>query len=293
MVAISNVLELKNIKENREVDLAILQQAEKTKKMYEGDYNRFFKYCMKGNREPSFKSLEKYLYRTVTKDRLKLSTFNRRAAAVSYYLINVLDQTLTNEQLKRIQLIRQLYNDEEYRELKLMKGQSAQPKEEMLQLIEKLEVRAKAICLFNLVTACRPSEMISIQLKYIDLEARTVQVYIQKQKIWKVKRITLQTVLAIKEYIAAYKLNNDDYFVGKVNRHNQYTSKKISEVAYRESIKKWLGVAPYTLRKTQISAMHAAGADLATIAKQSGHKSLQTINEHYLEVDDVTLDKFL
>ncbi|MGE7949555.1 tyrosine-type recombinase/integrase [Lysinibacillus sp. NPDC093688] len=56
---------------------------------------------------------------------------------------------------------------------------------------------------------------------------------------------------------------------------------------------KWLGFAPYTLRKTQISAMHEAGADLATIAKQSGHKNLETINKHYLSVNDRTIDKFL
>ncbi|WP_342598611.1 tyrosine-type recombinase/integrase [Psychrobacillus sp. FSL H8-0483] len=48
-----------------------------------------------------------------------------------------------------------------------------------------------------------------------------------------------------------------------------------------------------TLRKTQITAMHEAGADLATIAKQSGHKNLETINKHYLEVSDRTVYKYL
>ncbi|OXS74011.1 hypothetical protein B1B04_10380 [Lysinibacillus sp. KCTC 33748] len=293
MEAVSKVLELKNIMENREVDFAILQQEKKTKEMYKGDYNRFLKYCMKENREPSFESLEKYLYRTVTKDLLKLSTFNRRAAGITYYLLNELNHTLTNDQLKRIQLIRQMYDNEEYRDQKLMRGQSAQPKEEIMHLIEKLDVRAKAICLFNLVTASRPSEMITVQLKHINLEKREVSVYIQKQKVWKIKRLTLQCALVIKEYIAAFNLMSEDYLVGRVNRYQQYTSVKISDVAYRESIKKWLGFAPYTLRKTQISAMHEAGADLATIAKQSGHKSLQTINEHYLEVNNTTIDKYL
>ena len=39
--------------------------------------------------------------------------------------------------------------------------------------------------------------------------------------------------------------------------------------------------------------MYENGADITTIAKQSGHKSLETITKHYLEVNDTTVDKFL
>ncbi|GIN93691.1 hypothetical protein J22TS1_47420 [Siminovitchia terrae] len=53
------------------------------------------------------------------------------------------------------------------------------------------------------------------------------------------------------------------------------------------------GYAPYNFRKTQVLSMHAAGADLSTIAKQTGHKSLETIDKHYLEVSDPTVDKYL
>jgi len=38
-------------------------------------------------------------------------------------------------------------------------------------------------------------------------------------------------------------------------------------------------------------AMHAAGADLPTIAKQTGHKSLETLVQHYLTVSETTNDK--
>lgn len=55
----------------------------------------------------------------------------------------------------------------------------------------------------------------------------------------------------------------------------------------------WLGIAPYVLRKTQITSMHNKNTDLATIAKQTGHKSLQTINEHFLHIDNKDLEKFL
>ncbi|KAB0443273.1 hypothetical protein CH314_06445 [Lysinibacillus fusiformis] len=39
--------------------------------------------------------------------------------------------------------------------------------------------------------------------------------------------------------------------------------------------------------------MHEAGADLAIIAKQSGHKNLETTNKHFLSVNDRTINEFL
>lgn len=199
----------------------------------------------------------------------------------------------TAEQAQRIALLRQMYNNDEHAEQKRIQGQVAQPKDEVMSMINKLDVRAKAIALFNLITACRPSEMIAVQIKHIDLNNRSVSVYMKKQKEWKTKRLTLECVNAIRDYIKAYGLKENDFLVGKVDKHNNYTSVEISDVAYRKAIHKWLGFAPYTLRKTQITAMHENGADIATIAKQSGHKSLETITKHYLEVNDTTVDKFL
>lgn len=67
----------------------------------------------------------------------------------------------------------------------------------------------------------------------------------------------------------------------------------ISERSYNRLIHEWLGFAPYTLRKTQITSMHNKNADLVTIARQSGHKSLQTIAQHYLELDSDLLENYL
>ena len=293
MIEKSNIYELKTLIEDRAVDAAIDEQNEKALKMYAGDFKRFTLYCEQTNRSLTFESLEKYLYKTIVEDRLKLSTFNRRAAAVSYYLKNKFHFEVSSEQNKRIMLIRKMYDDEENIELKLMKGQKSKNKVEVIDEINRLEPRAKAIALVNLVTACRPSEMVRIKFKHIDLDNSEIDIYMKKQKTWITKRITLQVVNALKEYRGLYDLKEDDYLVGHVDKHNNYKSSQISETAYRKAIQKWLKFAPYTLRKTQISAMHLAGADLATIAKQSGHKSLQTINEHYLDVSKNSIDKYL
>lgn len=286
------VVALTEMIEARKVDAKIQAQVAKKSEMYAGDFKRFQQYTQQAGVTVSFAGLESYLVHTIEQG-LKLNTFNRRVASVKHFLVHECGLVEIDEQKQRIASLRQLYNDKAHVEQKQVSGQVAQPKDEVLALIEKLDVRAKAIALFNLVTACRPSEMVTVQLKHIDLKNRSVKVYLKKQKEWHTKRLTLEAVNAIREYVAAYSLESDSYLVGKVNKGNKYTSVEVSDIAYRKSIHKWLGFAPYTLRKTQVSAMHEAGADLATIAKQSGHKNLETINKHYLSVNDKTVDRYI
>lgn len=47
----------------------------------------------------------------------------------------------------------------------------------------------------------------------------------------------------------------------------------------RELMDRATGLTGYNFRKTQVSHMHEKGADLSTIAKQTGHKSLQTLSK--------------
>lgn len=286
------LIQVQSLVKNKEVNEAVQEQIDKKSKMYEGDFNRFMQYAEQEDLPMSFETLASYLLYTVESG-LKLSTFNKRSAGIKHFLVNHYGLIETEDQSKRIALLRQKYNDIDYAKQKLIKGQSAQSKVEVMALIEKLDTRAKAIALFNLITACRPSEMINIKIEDIDLDNCSVNVYMLKQSDWQSKRLTLECVNAVRAYIKEYGLTKGDYLVGKVDKHNKYHNTKISDTAYRKSIHKWLGFAPYTLRKTQISAMHEAGADLATIAKQSGHKNLETINKHYLSVNDKTVDKFL
>lgn len=288
----AEVVNVQKLHDDIETERAIQSQIDKKLKMYSGDFKRFEEYCNEQKRLINFESLEKYLFHTIQTGK-KLSTFNRRAAGVKYYLINQYSILETEQQSQRISQLRSMYNNQEYSEQKLMNGQSPQNKNEVMYLIDKLDTRAKAIALVNLITANRPSEMISLQIKHFNLKNKSVNVYMQKQKEWKVKRLTLECINAIRAYITKYQLSKNDFFVGKVDKHHNYTSVKISDTAYRKTIQKWLGFAPYTLRKTQITAMHEAGADIATIAKQSGHKSLETISKHYLEVHNTTIDKYL
>lgn len=284
---------------NMKVNATIEKVIEQKKEVYRPDFERFIRFCEVEQREPSFDAMEKYLHESIVEQGVKYSTFNRRAAGIQYYLKDVLNLEQTPEHQKRIQIIRQLYNTEDYLRLKPMRGVRAERQEEVLSIInkydtnKKADIRKRAICFVNLITANRPSEMVRLKVSDFDLENRTVLVMLKKQGEMKEKRLTLECVKAVEKYLQISQLSDDDYFVGAADRWGNYKNRMITERSYNRLIHEWLGFAPYTLRKTQITHMHRKKADLATISKQSGHKSLQIITQHYLEVDNADVEKYL
>ena len=70
----------------------------------------------------------------------------------------------TEEEKKRLQIIRQLYNTEKYLRLKPMRGVKAEKQDEVLALIntydtnKQADIRKRAICFVNLITANRAPE---------------------------------------------------------------------------------------------------------------------------------------
>lgn len=266
---------------------------------YQSDFKQFQTFCDEYLLKLDFESLELYLHYLITQQQVRLSTFNRHLAGVKYWLVHEHGFQFTLEHDTSIKLLRGLYNQEEYMRLKPMRGKRAEKQSDVLRLIDrydtdkKSDIRKRAICLVNLITANRPSEMVRLKVSDFDLENRTVQVMMVKQGEMKEKRLTLECVQAIKNYIVSCELISDDYFVGAADKWGNHTSRQISEVSYNQAIHSWLGFAPYTFRKTQITTMYQKGADIPTIAKQSGHKSHQTIMEHYIKLKSDDVDEFL
>nr|WP_197494702.1 site-specific integrase [Solibacillus silvestris] len=294
-----SVIPLNKFKTDFEVEESITQVMQRKKDMYYPDYKKFVSFCESEYRKLDFDSLEKYLHKLITVNGIKYSTFNRRAAGITFYLSSVLNLEQSTLQKKRLQIMRQLYSTEEYLRLKPMQGVRAEKQEEVIALInrfdtnDKIDIRKRAICYLNLITANRPSEMVRIRVSDIDIANRKVLVMLKKQGEMKEKILTLDCIKAVEKYIKVFGLKGENYLVGSADRWGTYKSNKISERSYNRLIHNWLGMAPYVLRKTQITSMHIKKADLATIAKQSGHKSLQTITEHYLEVNSADIDKYL
>lgn len=209
---------------NMKVNATIEKVIEQKKEVYRPDFERFIRFCEVEQREPSFDAMEKYLHESIVEQGVKYSTFNRRAAGIQYYLKDVLNLEQTTEQQKRIQIIRQLYNTEDYLRLKPMRGVRAERQEEVLSIInkydtnKKADIRKRAICFVNLITANRPSEMVRLKVSDFDLENRTVLVMLKKQGEMKEKRLTLECVKAVQKYVQSFQLSDDDYFVGAADR---------------------------------------------------------------------------
>lgn len=287
--------DFENRKRHLDRDNHLLEKENEIPERYSGDIKRFITFCNRTDQNEVPNAMLDYMYRSLMEERVKLTTWERRLAAIKKYLSVKygFDFQTEVEIMKAIYNMRKIYKEEQNTDLTKMEGKYPVDKEELLEKINGLDTREKAICLINLVTANRPNEMVRMKIKDFHLELGSVSVYLKKQKQWHDKRLTLDAIKAVEDYIKKYDLKDDDYFVGHVLKNGVYESKEISDTAYRKNIKKWINLSPYNFRKTQVSSMHVAGADLSTIAKQTGHTSIKTLDNHYLNVADATVDKFL
>lgn len=299
-MGLKNVVGIESL-ETRKRHLAlenlVEEKSKEIKKGYVGEIRRFVEYCKETNQPDNVKAMLDYLYVSIVDLKAKKTTWELRLVAIRRHLIvtHDVDFNAYPEVATTLKALRELYKEEQHADQIRLQGKSAVDKPELMDAINDLPIREKAICLVNLITASRPSEMVRMKVKHFNLEARSVQVYLKKQKDWHDKRLTQEVIKAVRDYIRKYKLKEDDYFVGRFNfrKSGIYESVEISEIGYTKALQRWTGWTAYNFRKTQVLAMHEAGADLPTIAKQTGHKSLETIANHYLSVSDSTIDKYL
>lgn len=222
---------LQQYKMQQQKDETIQAMKKKKLDMYKPDFNIFHGFCEKNFLAVNFDSLELYLHELITQQQARLSTFNRRFAGVKYWLIHEYGLQMTVGQESGVKMLRALYNEEDYLRLKSMRGIRAEKQTDVLRLIDrydtnkKSDIRKRAICLVNLITANRPSEMVRLKVGDFDLENRTVQVMMVKQGEMKEKRLTLECVQAVKNYIVACELIADDYFVGAADKWGNHTSR--------------------------------------------------------------------
>jgi len=295
---LDNVLKVSDFENKRrflEIEKEIEERRNKISDGYKSDINQYKNYCVKTSQSENLSSFVNFLFYSVKEARVKKTTWEKRLTALRRYFTVVYKTNFKNEEavMQDVSIIRSFYNDEENKNLKRIEGKRRVNKDGLLEIINKLPSREKAICLVNLVTTNRPSEMVRIKIGDFDLEDNSLGVYLKKQDVIHEKRLTQEVVKAVGEYIKEYDLKIDDYFVGRIYRGGRYESTQVSEEAYRKLLTRTTGLTGYNFRKTQVSFMHEQGADLSTIAKQTGHQSLQTISNHYLNVSDRTIDKYL
>ncbi|MDJ0333440.1 tyrosine-type recombinase/integrase [Planococcus sp. S3-L1] len=278
---------------NRKIHIE--KKMEEIPRQYDGDICRYKKYCSSTGQIVGTEAMLDYLYISLIEQKVKKTTWERRLAAIRKYLsvIHRIEFKAEAKVAYELSAMRKMYREDRYAHLLQVRGKSAVDKKELMDILNSLPIRAKAICLVNLVTANRPNEMVRLRVRDFDLKNRSVHVYLKKQKRWHIKRLTPEVINAIELYIREYYLQPNDYFVGRAYKNGRYESTAISEIGYGKALQRWTGLTGYNFRKSQVVAMHAAGADLPTIAQQTGHQSIETLMQHYLTVSKITIDKYL
>lgn len=273
----------------------IEKKMEEIPKQYEGDIRRYKEYCCITDQIIGPEAMLDYLYISLTEQQVKKTTWERRLAALRKYLSVIHGIEFKREVRVAYELsaMRKMYREDQHAHLLQVHGKSAIDKKQLMAILNRLPMRERTICLVNLVTANRPNEMVRLRIRDFDLKNRSVHVYLKKQKRWHTKRLTPEVTAAVESYIRDYNLELDDYFVGRVYKGGRYESKEISEIGYYKALQRWTGLTGYNFRKSQVMAMHAAGADLPTIAKQTGHQSLETLSQYYLTVTEIKVDQYL
>lgn len=270
-----------NKRRRDEINQLIDDKNKEIKPGYQNQINQFVRFCEREGLQEDAEAMIDFLYTSIVVEEVKKTTWElrlvsvRRYLAVTYGIDTKGDKTITDA----LKTFRDMFNHKERAHQIRIEGKSAGNKNEILEMINKLPTRPKAITFVNLITANRPSEMVSMRIRDFNLEAREVGVYLEKQSKWHTKRLHQEVVKAVRDYIREFKLKPDDYFVGRYNyrKSGKYESVEISEIGYTKALQSWTGLTAYNFRKTQVVAMHEAGADLPTIAKQTGHNSLEVL----------------
>lgn len=282
-------------KRHAQLEQIVLEKEREIKPSYRSQIKQFLRYCVITDQPDDVQAMLDYLYTSITEEKVKKTTWELRLVAIRRHLVVTRGASFINDPkcVRTLKTLRGLFKEESRAGQIKLNGKAAVEKRELLDIIYKLPTREKAILLVNLITANRPSEMVRMKIKDFNLEGRYVSIYLEKQSEWHNKRLTQEVIKCVRDYIRMYDLKGEDYFIGRMYRGGRYESAEISEIAYTKSLQKWTGLTAYNFRKSQVVAMHEAGADLPTIAKQTGHKSLEVISKHYLSVSDSTVDKYL
>lgn len=142
--------------------------------------------------------------------------------------------------------------------------------------------RDHAIVTVMAYTGLRVSEVISIELDNINLEAK--QLFIKgKGEKYRAVYLNNKVVHAIKNYLEERNSDSPYLFVSRNSSNNG----KLSRSTVNRFLKKYTSLSPHQFRHFFCTECKNAGMDLTTVAYLAGHNSIQTTmkNEHPSEKD--------
>ena len=227
-------------KRHAALEQIVLEKEKEIKSGYLPQIKLFVLYCAATDQPENVKAMLDYLYTSITEEKVKKTTWEKRLVAIRRYLTVTqgVDFSSEPQAASTLKALRALFKEEGRADQIRLDGKSAMDKAELMVMLGDLPVRERAITSVNLVTASRPSEMVRLKIKDFNLEGRFVAVYLKKQSKWHNKRLTQECVKFVRDYIRTYNLKPDDYFIGRVFKGGRYESVEISEIGYTKALQK-------------------------------------------------------
>ena len=138
-------------------------------------------------------------------------------------------------------------------------------------------VRDKALLATLYSTACRVSELVSINREDVNLTNRSIKVFGTKGKAERIVYINDTCFYYLEKYLSERDDNNPALFVTHKNPHKriskecvQHTLKKLGDLAGVEN------VHPHRFRRTMLTDMSNVSIPIQNIMSYAGHKDMNT-----------------
>ena len=153
----------------------------------------------------------------------------------------------------------------------------------------KMVNRDLAIVILGIATGIRVGALVQININDIDFKNSTIHVYEKGDK-----ERYLKFGQNVRTILSAWLVDMTTYFPD-VETDALFISQwkqRITVEGVRKIIEKYTAgidhkhITPHTMRKTAATSLHAAGADIQTIADMLGHESIQTTRRYAAVLDD-------
>lgn len=280
---------------------AALADAPNTQRAYLADWKQFLTWCKNRNKSPlpvTPDDLATYLRFSAEKLKLKMSTVERRMAAISEAhkrngFPSPTQEWVVRNTMKRLR-----------RELgKPARGKKPILVEDLKKMIALCDnsiagKRDKAVLLIGFVGAFRRSELAAIDIEDITTSDEGIVVMIngsktdQKREGRKVaipfgKNKESCPVTALLDWVEASNITEGPLFRGIMNvgrpRYNRMSDKTVADIVKKYSVligKPVKSFSGHSLRAGLATSAAMAGASEASIQKQTGHKSLLVLRRY-------------
>ncbi len=271
--------ERKEINEKIKAELLLKGYTDKTISSYLIHINMYLDYIQERRLRESIHTAKQFLAYLISEENYKPSSIASVRAAIVFYLKNIKNQRVTEEDLPIPK-----------KEKKLPTVLTRSEVRKLIDVAETLRERGIVLMLYS--TGVRVGELVKIKVKDIDFEEGVLNVRGGKGKKDRIVILGDKIINFLKEYIKKNNLVGDDYlFFSKHKRNHlteRYIQKVIKELKERAGIQK--EVTPHVLRHTFATHLLEQGESIRKIQVLLGHSNLQT-TQIYTKVSTEELKK--